>query len=67
MRRPDHETASFGGKLCVRSGFKWVAATPADLERIEADRAARRDAGWWIAATSLLTLAALVAALRELL
>ena len=67
MRRPDHETTVFGGKLCIRSGFKWVSATPADLERIERDRAARRDAFWWIAATSLLTLAALIAALRELL
>lgn len=67
MRRRDPETAVFGGKLCIRSGFKWVGATPADLERIERDRAAARDATWWIAATTLLTLAALVAVAREVL
>jgi hypothetical protein len=67
MRRRDHETAVFGGKLCIRSGFKWVAATPADLERIERDRAAARDGLAWVLSVSLFVAACLVAVAREVL
>lgn len=67
MRRRDHETAVFGGKLCVRSGFKWVGATPADLERFERDRAAARDGLAWILSASLFVAACLVAVAREVL
>jgi len=67
MRRPDHETAVFGGKLCIRSGFKWVSATPADLERIERDRAAARDGLAWVLSVSLFVAACLVAVAREVL
>ena len=67
MRRPDHETAVFGGKLCIRSGFKWVGATPADLERIERDRAAARDGLVWVLSVSLFVAACIVAVAREVL
>lgn len=67
MRRRDPETAVFGGRLCIRSGFKWVTATPADLERIERERAAFRDGLVWILSVSLFVAACLVAVARELL
>lgn len=64
---PSRDLARFGGRLCVRFGWFWVPATPADLERIEADRRARIDALWWLASASLAALAASIAVVLEVL
>ena len=67
MKTPETETAVFGGKLCIRSGFKWVSATPADLERIHRIRASKRDDLWLGIATALAIVASAVALAREVL
>lgn len=56
----------FGGRLCVRSGWFWVPATPADLERIE-EPYFRREARAWTATFILAALAAIAAILKEVL
>lgn len=59
------ETATFGGKICVRSGFFWVGATLADLEAIEMGRDENRDRLGWALSVGLIILAFLAVLVKE--
>lgn len=61
------ETARFGGRLCVRSGFFWVGATLADLEAIEDLRREKRDRIGWILSVCVLVAAFAAVLVKETL
>jgi len=42
MKKQTIETATFGGRLCVRSGWFWIGATLADLEALWQEETRRK-------------------------
>lgn len=67
MKKQTIETATFGGRLCVRSGWFWIGATLADLEAIEDLRREKRDRLGWILSVCVLVAAFAAVLVRETL
>lgn len=67
MKKQTIETATFGGRLCVRSGWFWIGATLADLEAIELQRTANRDRVGWALSVGLFLLAIAAVLVKETL
>ena len=67
MKKQTIETATFGGRLCVRSGWFWIGATLADLEAMELQRTAKGDRIGWALSVGLILLAFLAVLVKETL